>query len=66
MKKIESKFRYDGNDYELYFHKKGVKCYISEGMGTALITDKDDNILFEISADCAQNSGFLSFDEDFE
>ena len=43
------------------YEKNNLKCFINDCDSLALITDKDGNVLFKISADCAQNAGFLNF-----
>ena len=55
---------FNGKEYTLVHDKGSVKCYIdNEWDDTCLITDKNDNILFKIKADCGQNSGFLTYED---
>ena len=61
MSKVEKKFFLDGVIFELMYEKNNVKCFINDDDSLALITDKDGNVLFNIGADCGQNTGFLNF-----
>ena len=53
MKKIIKEYRFNGDTYTLKCEKNGVKYFEDTDGSYALITDKDDNILFKT------NAGFL-------
>jgi len=57
--KIEKIFSYGGIKYEVKYTSDTIKCFTNEDDDIALITDKSGNILFTITADCHQNTGFL-------
>jgi len=61
MSKVEKKFFLDGETFKLMCEKNNVKCFINDCDDLALITDKEGNVLFKVSADYAQNTGFLNF-----
>lgn len=59
MAKVELKFIYKDEQFDLEFENKSIKCYTNSSSSFAVITDKDNNVILEVTADCAQNSGFL-------
>jgi len=63
MGKIELKFIYGDESFELVFENKTIKCFTNIDSNFALITDKDNNVLFTLKANCSQNFGFLSVEE---
>ena len=60
MNKITKEIRYKDMSFNLIREVKDIKMYIEKGhCDYCIIVDKDDVVLFEIRADCAQNHGFL-------
>ena len=61
MKKVEKRFILDNETYTLMYEKKSVKCYFNDDNDSAVITNDNDEVLFMITAECAQNSGFINY-----
>lgn len=59
MGKITTEIRYKEMSFDFIREVKETKMYISRDSCYAIIVNEDDEVLFEISADCAQNVGFL-------
>lgn len=63
MAKLEKAFLFDGDRFtpEDSATVKGTRiiAYISENDNVCIICDDNDNVLFKINAECAQNFGFL-------
>lgn len=57
--KITRETRYKGMSFHFVREVKGLKMYLDEHDSYAIIVNKDDEVLFEVSADCNQNLGFL-------
>lgn len=38
---------------------KGMKMYFNKDCSYAIIVNKDEEVLFELRADCGQNCGYL-------
>jgi|13_taG_2_1085334.scaffolds.fasta_scaffold17624_2 hypothetical protein len=61
---ITKEYVFNNQIYSLQGEKNEIKYLQSDdGSDVALIVDRDDNILFEISADCNQNYGFLKLNK---
>lgn len=56
MKRFENK-----KGFALMFNKNNIKAYLNAQDDVLIVTDNNDNILFEVNADCGQNSGFMKF-----
>ena len=63
MAKIEKHYVLEGETYTLIYDKSNIKCFENKESNLILITDKSGNVLFNISASCAQNEGFLEITE---
>jgi hypothetical protein len=50
---------YKNDRFILEREVKGMRMFWNDCEDCCIIVDKDDNILFAIEADCAQNSAFL-------
>lgn len=60
MKKISTEVRFNSRGFDLMQENKGLRLFFSrEREDYCIIVDKDDNVLFEIMANCGQNEGFL-------
>ena len=59
MKKITTEIRYSEMSFEFIREVNGLKMYFNKDQDYCIIVDKEDNVLFEINADCAQNRGYL-------
>ena len=59
MKKITTEIRYSEMSFEFIREVKGLKMYFNKDQDYCIIVDKEGNVLFEINADCAQNTGYL-------
>jgi hypothetical protein len=59
MAKVETAFRYKERIYHLMATEGYLKCFICEESEVCLITDNEYNVLFELQADCSQNTGYL-------
>lgn len=59
MSKITKQVRYKDMSLEFIKEVKGLKMYFTHDATYCVIVDKEDNVLFELRAECAQNSGFL-------
>lgn len=59
MEKITTEIRYKDMSFDFIREVKGMRMYFSKG-SYAIIVNQDDEVLFEISADCSQNVGFLN------
>ena len=59
MNKITTEIRYKDMSFNLIREVKGLKMYFDEDCAYCIIVDKDDNVLFELRADCGQNVGYL-------
>lgn len=65
MAKLEKVFIYNGVQFTpidsttVKSTGRRIVAYKSNEDSVCLICDENDNILFEISADCSQNLGFL-------
>tara|TARA_R110002020_G_scaffold295366_1_gene511031 strand:- start:363 stop:560 length:198 start_codon:yes stop_codon:yes gene_type:complete len=65
MAKIIKEYRFEGNTYTLQSEKNGIKYFGNGEDSIALIVDENDNVLFKIVADCAQNTGFLTLSKTY-
>ena len=63
MSKVEKKFFFNGETFELMCEKDNVKCFINNHENLALITDNQGNVLFKIGTECGKNEGFLNFED---
>ena len=59
MKKITTEIRYSEMSFELIREVKGLRMFFTKESDYCIIVDKEDNVLFEINADCGQNIGYL-------
>lgn len=59
MKKITTEIRYSEMSFEFIREVKGLKMYFNKEQDYCIIVDKEGNVLFEINADCGQNTGYL-------
>ena len=59
MKKITTEIRYSEMSFEFIREVKGFKMYFNKEQDYCIIVDEEDNVLFEINADCGQNMGYL-------
>ena len=50
---------YKNGRFTLEREVKGMRMFWNDWNNCCIIVDKDDNILFTIEADCAQNCAFL-------
>jgi hypothetical protein len=59
LNKITTEIRYKEMSFDFIREVKGMKMYFNKYHNYAIIVNKDDEVLFEVAADCNQNSGFL-------
>lgn len=59
MAKIQTETRYNDTSFVLVRAIKNLRMFISRDDSICIIVDSNDEVLFEIEAYCAQNSGFL-------
>jgi|LakMenE01Jun11ns_1017448.scaffolds.fasta_scaffold9355912_2 hypothetical protein len=59
MNKMTTEIRYKGMFFNFMREIKELKMYFSTDCSYAIIVNKDEEILFELRADCVQNVGFL-------
>jgi hypothetical protein len=60
MNKITKEIRYKNMSFNFIREVKGMKMYIEQDdCAYCIIVDKDDNVLFEVRAECGQNVGYL-------
>lgn len=59
MNKITTEIRYKEMSFESHGERSGIRLCINKDSNYCIIVDKDDNVLFEVAVDCAQNMGFI-------
>ena len=57
--KITTEIRYKEMSFDLIREVKGMKMYFNKDYSYAIIVNKDEEVLFELRADCGQNVGYL-------
>jgi len=58
--KISLQTIYKTEIFHLEREVKGMRMFWNKNENYCIIVDKDDNVLFEIGTDCAQNCSFLT------
>ena len=59
MNKVTKEIRYKDMSFDFIKEVHGLKMYFDKSSAYCIIVDKDDYVLFELRAECAQNVGFL-------
>jgi hypothetical protein len=59
MKKVESVFYFDNEIFTLNGINGNLKCFENSGGSIVLITNSNNDVMFEISVDCSQNFAFM-------
>jgi hypothetical protein len=59
MNKITTEIRYKDMSFDFIRGVEGMKMYFSTDSYYAIIVNKDEEVLFELKAECSQNVGFL-------
>lgn len=62
MNKIELKYVLKNTELFLEKETKDLKCFLNKTRDWLLVTDKDGNILLNITADCGQNQGYMTIE----
>lgn len=57
--KIEKKYVFNGEEYDLERVYNGVYIYSSDY--SVILCDENGNVIADIEADCSQNVGFLKY-----
>jgi hypothetical protein len=57
--KITTEIRYKDMSFDFIREVKGMKMYFNTECSYAIIVNKDEEVLFELRAECGQNVGFL-------
>lgn len=58
--KVTQEYIFRGHKVTLDGKYKGLKVFISECGGEAIVTDEQDNVVFTVVADSVQNQGILT------
>lgn len=59
--KIEREFRFEGETLDKLYEANNIMCFMCRDSYIVIVTDLNMNVLFKVTADCTQNTGFLNF-----